>query len=264
METLLMIIGIPVIIAIVAVAPKYFKTSPVEINKEASTVEKKVFDKKLPPAEVGKEESTTVYQYVCEPELEAEIADENQVSRNKWQVRATITRARVTLKLPITVWLSQTVQNRRADFEDGHVQVCQRVFVDAHEAASAACHRVIGRTFYGEGGTLEQAKANAIEIAKQELRAQYLQAVDTKAKDVLMIYDFYAPKWRKPADVLVDKALQEYEVGKPRKIRRITGAGSGAPKADETSETRGANVPSNQSVNAGSEHPNGDADASTH
>lgn len=219
-----MIIGITVIIAIVAIAPTYFKSSPVEVTKEASTVEKKVFDKKFPPAEVGKEDSTTVYDYVCEPELEYDIQDQNQIARNRWQAIVTPKRARVTLKLPITVWLSQTIPNRRADFEDGHVKVCQRVFVDAHEAASAACHRVIGRSFFGEGTDLETAKKNAIEIARQEIRAQYLSAVDTKAKDVLVIYDFYAPKWRKSADILVDKALQEYEIGKPRKIRRLGGA----------------------------------------
>ena len=259
METVFMIIGIPVVIAVVAIAPQYFKSSPVEINKETSTVEKKVFDKKLPPREVGKEESTTVYEYVCEPELEAEISDENQVSRNKWQVRATINRARVTLKLPVTVWLSQTVQNRRADFEDGHVQVCQRVFVDAHEAANSACHRVIGRTFYGEGGTLEQAKANALEVAKHEIRAQYLQAVDTKAKDVLMIYDFYAPKWRKPPGILVDKALQEYEVGKPRKISRTSGPGR-TPGEQESVKNAGSDL----DLNANNEKADDHADAIKH
>lgn len=232
-----MIIGIPVIIALVALAPTYFKSSPVEVTKEASTVDKKVFDKKFPPAEVGKEESTTVYEYVCEPDLEYDVQDQNQISRNKWQAMVTPKRARVTLKLPITVWLSQTIPNRRADFEDGHVKVCQRVFVDAHEAASAASHRVIGRTFFGEGTDLETAKKNAIEIARQEIRAQYLSAVDTKAKDVLVIYDFYAPKWRKSADVLVDKALQEYEVGKPRKIRRLGGTKpNDTPDANQTVE----------------------------
>ncbi len=220
-ETLTMIIGLPLVIALVAVAPSYFKSSPIEVTKSASTVEKKVFDKKFPPKEALKEESTTVYEYKCDGDVDYEVVDENKVSRNKSQVQIKITRARATLKLPITVWLSQTIPNRRADFEDGHVKVLQRIFVDAHEAANAACRRVIGRTFFGEGDDLEVAKKNAVEIAKQEIKSEYLQAVDTKAKDVLVIYDFYAPTWRQSADILVDKALQEYEVGKPRKLSRL-------------------------------------------
>lgn len=216
-----MIIGLPLLIAVIAIAPSYFKSSPIEITKTESTVEKKVFDKKLPPTDVGKEESTTVYEFVCDSDVDYDVVDENKVSRNKSQVRIKVTRARANLKLPITVWLSQTIPNRRADFEDGHVKICQRIFVDAHEAANAACHRVIGRTFFGEGNDLEVAKKNAVEIAKQEIREQYVQSVGTKAKDVLLIYDFYAPTWRQSADILVDRALQEYEIGKPRKLSRV-------------------------------------------
>lgn len=213
-----MAVGIPLIVVLVALAPSHLKSSPVEVKKIPAVVEKKVFDKKLPPPEVGNADSRTVYDFVCHSELDYAIEDEAKITNQNWQVRLKVTRAKVTLELPITVWLSQIIPNRRADFEDGHAKICTRVYVDAHEPATAACKKVIGRTFFGQGNDLESAGKQAIAIAEREIKQQYAEAVDTRVKDVFVIYDFYAPTWKQSADVLVDRALQEYEIGKPRRL----------------------------------------------
>ncbi|MGD9684258.1 MAG: hypothetical protein AB7W16_24090 [Candidatus Obscuribacterales bacterium] len=220
-ETLLILIAVPLLVFLAVMSPRLFKFSEVEVNKKPAQVEKKVFDINHPPAEAVGRESTTVYKFLCDSDMDYDLVEENQGSNGVWLVRLKVKRARATLSLPVTVWLSQRIPNRRADFEDGHAKICTRVYVDAHEPAYAACRRVIGREFSGQNKDLESARKQALDQARREVSSQYIDAVDTKVKDVFVIYDFYAPNWRESADVLVDKALQEYEVGKPRKLSSV-------------------------------------------
>ncbi|MCA9805277.1 MAG: hypothetical protein KC777_25080 [Cyanobacteria bacterium HKST-UBA02] len=220
-ETLLILIAVPLLVFVVVMSPGLFKFSDVEVNKKPAEVEKKVFDANHPPPEAAGRESTTVYKFVCESDMDYDVEEESQGSNGVWQVRLKVKRARANLSLPITVLLSQRIPNRRADFEDGHAKICERVYVDAHEPAYAACRRVIGREFSGQNKDRDSARKEAVNQARQEVNNQYANAVDAKVKDVFVIYDFYAPNWHESADVLVDKALQEYEVGKPRKLSSI-------------------------------------------
>lgn len=217
-ETLLIVIAVPLLVFLAVMSPRLFKFSDVEVNKNPPQVERKVFDVNHPPPEAAGKESTTVYKFLCDSEMDYDVVEENQGSNGVWLIRLKVKRARATLSLPVTVWLSQRIPNRRADFEDGHAKICTRVYVAAHEPAYAACRRVLGREFYGQSRDRENARKQALDQARRELSSQYIDAMDTKVKDVFVIYDFYAPNWRESADILVDKALQEYEVGKPRKL----------------------------------------------
>jgi hypothetical protein len=219
--TLSMVIGVPLIVLFVATAPSYLKFSPIEINKSEPVVEKKVFDKGNPPAEVGKAESTTLYDFACDPKVDYVVEEETKISDEKYQARLRVTRAKVALRLPVVVWLSQSIDNRRTEFEEGHVRICRRIYTEAQVQATAAAKSTIGRTFFGQGKDAESARQKAVQAAQQEISQHYVEAVDTKAKDLFVIYDFYAPTWRRAPEVLVDKALQDYEMGKPRKLRRL-------------------------------------------
>jgi|AGTN01.3.fsa_nt_gi hypothetical protein len=198
--------------------PAVIWDSPVGITKIPPSVERKEFDESSPPPEAESAESKTIYDFICEPDLEYKMEEEQKISDTKWQVRLRITKAKVQLSLPITVFISRKSSKRRSEFEDGHVKIFTRVYVDAQGPAAAAGKSVIGREFFGEAPDAATACDRAIEVARREVREQYGYTVEDKARDVLEIYDFYAPHWKKNADVLVDKALHDYELGKPRKL----------------------------------------------
>lgn len=216
-----MLIGVPLVVLIVAIAPTYLKFSPIEITKTEPEIQRKVFEKNDIPAEVGNSPSKTVYKFECDSKIDFETEEQSKISDDKWQVRIKVKRVKTELKLPITVWLNQEVDNRRTDFESGHVKICQRVYLESQVPATAACKSALSRSFFGQGKDLESAQKAAIEAAKQEIKEQYVEVVDNKAKDVFVIYDFYSPTWTRSSEVLVDKALQDYEMGKPRKLKRI-------------------------------------------
>ena len=217
-QTLIMVVGVPALIVLIMFAPRLFKFAPVEVSKAAPQIEKRIFNIKSPPADVGRDESTTLYKFGCDSDLDYKIEEETKGSNGVYHIRLKVTRAKANLTLPITIWLSQIVPDKRSQIEDGHAKICERVYVDAHIPAKEACTRALERTYYGQSTDRQRAIDEALNQAREEIKQQYIDAVESRVKDVYVIYDFYAPNWQEPTEVLVDKALQEYEVGKPRKL----------------------------------------------
>ena len=212
-QTLIMLVGVPALIVLIMFAPRLFKFAPVEVSKAAKKIKKRIFNIKSPPADVGRNESTTLYKFGCDSDLDYKIEEETKGSNGVYHIRLKVTRAKANLTLPITIWLSQIVPDKRSQIEDGHAKIC-----DAHIPAKEACARALERTYYGQSTDRQRAIDEALNQAREEIKQQYIDAVESRVKDVYVIYDFYAPNWQEPTEVLVDKALQEYEVGKPRKL----------------------------------------------
>lgn len=196
----------------------------VEIGFLEPTVEHRTFHGHERPPEVDSSSAgLTKWEFKCPAEIDYSVVDKIDDKGGSF-ARVKVTGVRVKLELPITVWLPENPSESLKMHEDGHVEICRRVYSEAKGKARSMAQDIIGKVYSGTGANLESACSLAINIPMVEFSGRYETEVARKAQDISEIYD-YLNKYTDIADSeLVEKAFATYEQGKPREI----GAGPGS------------------------------------
>lgn len=210
-------IALIIVISIGAVLSWLYSQPAVSVNVQPADIEIKQFDPENPPAEVAQEASKIVYRFPCDVDLDYQL-EASSNSKASYQAEIKITRARLVLNLPIVVHLSKKARPGTDNFEKGHVLIAKRVYYEARNPAKLAAQGIIGRSFHGVGATSQLAEKNAITIATNEIKEQYVQSIRSKMTAVQSIYDFFAQSGSESCIDLVDKAFHHYELGKTRRL----------------------------------------------
>ncbi len=195
--------------------------SLVTVDKTPLTVKKVFFDPKKPgdiPL-MPDEEAVTVWSFGCKTDFEFDIVDNTSLGKNDLMVTLRITRSKISLSAPVTVFLPQGASPELVSHEDGHVEICKRIYAKVDKEAEDAASVVVGKEFQASGATVEDACREAVQRASAEVCLRY-HGISHSVNRVSEIYDQLDRTGKGEMPALVDKAFSKFStvpgVAKPR------------------------------------------------
>ena len=191
---------------------------PVSVSKAESTLETKRFDPDNPPPDVSKTfHGVTKWKFECPCEVKYKTLEKVDDNGGCF-VRVKVTGMKANLALPIVMWMPDSPPEGLKEHEDGHVQICQRVYAEADKIAEEIAATMIGKEYSGTGATVEDATKFASGIAVVDFSNEFESRVAKKAQNISEIYDYLARFTDSKQSTLVEEAFKTYERGKPRSI----------------------------------------------
>lgn len=197
-------------------------TSLVAVEKSPLTVKKVFFDPENP---VGvpltpDEEAVTVWSFGCKSDFEFDIVDNTRLKQNDVMVTLRITRSKITLSAPVTVFLPEGASSELVRHEEGHVEICKRIYGKVDKEAEAAASAVVGKEYQASGASVEDACREAVQRAGSDVCLRY-HGISRSVNRVSNIYDQLDRTDHDEMPVLVNKAFATFStvsgVGKPGK-----------------------------------------------
>lgn len=116
------------------------------------------------------------------------------------------------------MWMPDNPPEGLRQHEDGHAEICRRVYADAEESAKKIAQSMIGKEYSGTGSSIVEASKFASGIAVVDYSNEFEAEVAKKCQDISEIYDYLASYTSTDKAKLVDEAFSVYERGKPRQI----------------------------------------------
>lgn len=190
----------------------------VSVIKAESKLEVKRFDPDNPPPAVSKTfHGVTKWKFECTCEVRYKVLEQFDDPGGCF-VRIRVTGIDVGLALPITMWMPDDPPEGLRQHEDGHAEICRRVYADAEKSARKIAESMIGKEYSGTGATIVDASKFASGIAVVDYANEFEAEVAKKCQDISEIYDYLASYTSTDKAKLVDEAFSVYERGKPRQV----------------------------------------------
>ncbi len=113
----------------------------------------------------------TDWNFHCYPNVDYDL--ESTKTTEKTTVTILIKKITLTISLPITVRLGKLAGKKALDHENGHIQIVKQIYEKAEDIARESCEPAIGVRFEGTGANKEDAVADAIDKACQQVCRLY-------------------------------------------------------------------------------------------
>jgi len=186
---------------------------PVTLAKEPLTVETVYFDPKGDLAKVpleNDEGAVTVWRFGCKTDFDFDIVEKTFLSKNDHMVTIRVKGCRISLTAPVTVYLPEKADKNLVAHENGHVEICRRIYNRADKQALIAASQSIGKQYQASGRTVEAACQQAIEDASASIYQVYHDKASMAVNRISEIYDELDRTERAPADKLVERAFARH------------------------------------------------------
>ncbi len=170
------------------VSPSMF-AKDVKIEKKKPKIEKKAIDKNNPPPLEAGEDAVTLCDFSCEAEFDTEGKPQEKPSPEGCQVTITVSVASVEIDLDITEWLPEGAPEQLKRHEEGHADICEKVYEDAKKAAEEAAKKFGKKTITGRGKNCQEATEDAQRMAVTAFCDEYHGRTQAVAQRVSKIYD---------------------------------------------------------------------------
>lgn len=188
---------------------------PVSVNAKPLRVETIYFETLPPKQPTFKElgfEAYTVWFYHCVINLDTEDIERDDTAGAS-SVRIKVKSVAIDLSCPIKIYISKKAPKETHDHEQGHVELCRRIYNLAPEAARVAAKTVHNLTFYGMGANPQEARENAMNKARNEVGESFRAAISEPCQDASEKYDRLTAKYEGKPDftpaLLSDMAYAE-------------------------------------------------------
>lgn len=192
-------------------------SQPVTLMKQPLRVERITFDPKGDLSQIpisGDEGAVTVWSFGCKTDFEFDIVEKTFLSKDDYMVTIKIKKCRVELSAPVKVYLPEKADQELIEHEDGHVEICRRIYSDADKQALIAASQVIGKDYQASGPTIEAACQKAVEDASLAISETYHNRASVSVNRISEIYDALDKAEPAPARQLVEKAFtRQFETG---------------------------------------------------
>lgn len=158
----------------------------------------------------------TRWLYKCHPELSYDIESEKTEGKLEFTT-VRITKADINVSLLVTVL--QAYSGPLHSHENGHLEICQRIYNNAESAAQDSCEHVLGKSFKGSGETRAKALEAALQQARDEVCIDYAGKTSHYADVVSGKYDELTGRGRNELDPsqAVGEAFKQIESQAPSK-----------------------------------------------
>jgi len=147
----------------------------------------------------------TNWTFHCYTKFDYQIERNDRSAGNtESQVCLRITKINMLVTLPIEVITFKQAPERILDHENGHVQICQRIYENAAVVARQSCAPCLGKSYAAVGTTFDAARDSAVDQAAEDVCARYRAKTVDLANQVSDRYDFYCAQ-----GVPIDTAIAE-------------------------------------------------------
>ncbi|HEY9756359.1 MAG TPA: hypothetical protein V6C97_14430 [Oculatellaceae cyanobacterium] len=171
-------------------------TSAVTVEKALSTVQTvhQNNQSSLVPNKVDKAHGDmdsiahTTWFFGCKPTFDYDIRSE-KVASGQTTTTLVIRQVNLQLSLPITIDIAKDASSSVVEHENGHVQICHKIYEHADATARDAARKLIGRQFTGTGSVAEEARQKALDAAGAQLGADYRQDTVDQVNEASAYYD---------------------------------------------------------------------------
>lgn len=128
-------------------------------------------------------------------------------TRNSHQVTLIPQSVQMRIGLDVTQVVPHRCSEKLQAHEDGHVEICKRIYADAEKIAREYSEAAVGKPFTGTGATEKDAIDNAIDIASRFVCDKYSAKTGKLCDRVSAIYDEITSHG--VADISEDKAIDQ-------------------------------------------------------
>lgn len=168
-------------------------TRPVQVTKNAPTVEEKLLDPLNPPPEMVRIAPGHLAFAHCYYSLSSYMHD-NLVGNPRrtsdtFTAEIKLERIDVTLDLKTTIWLPAEPAAYLREHEMGHRQLGERMYETADADAKRFATPWIGRTVSGRGATIEEARQAARYKVGDDLAKKYVAYMVEEGQKLHDLYD---------------------------------------------------------------------------
>lgn len=152
----------------------------------------------------------TDWVFRCKPKMHYTILSTRQTNGTH-TVRIGINKIVLDLGLDIDVRVIPGATLEVVDHEQGHVNICKRVYEHAGEVARELAQSVLDTPFQADGATANAARDAALQQASDRLCQQYTIRTLAAVNSVSRMYDDFADHVsdRRPSQELVKEAFEE-------------------------------------------------------
>jgi hypothetical protein len=185
-------------------------SKPVELDKKPLVIKRISFDPKGDMTEIPLEKdegAVTVWSFGCKTDFDFEIVEKTFLSKTDYMVTIKIKSCRITLTAPVTVYLPENADKKLIEHEDGHVEICRRIYDGAEKHALIAASQAIGKQYQASGVSVEAACKQAVEDASLAISQTYHDRASASVNRISEIYDALDRDEPGPAATLVEKAF---------------------------------------------------------
>ena len=154
----------------------------VKIERVKSDTKQKDFDPTM------HEIAQTDWIFSIIPELSFSIKDKKE-DKKGYHLNLEVTGVKLKLALPIKTTVYEKAPQYVLDHENGHVEICRRIYKNARTYALEAAKNAFGKTYEGFGRDRKLALSNALEMAAQDIAAPYRVNTAGVAERVSANYD---------------------------------------------------------------------------
>lgn len=157
------------------------------------------------------------WSFQCETNMKYSYVEKVKMGE-RWTVTIRIDEISMRLSLPIAKTLPVKPPERLAQHNDGHVQICNKVYSAAEEYAKEACQPIFKRTYTADGDTVDEASAKAVGMANDEVIESYKQKTQEQTQSISDAYDLLELSRPPSHKHSVEKANELYHAGKKRRL----------------------------------------------
>lgn len=155
---------------------------------EVKIIRRKDVETNLTRQPTDHESAQTDWVFSLVPELDFSIKEEKKEA-NGFRIAIELTGVRLKLALPIKVMIDSKAPKSIEEHENGHVQICRRIYANCRNYAQDAVKNAIGKRFEGFGADRKMALSSALQQAAQEVAAPYRGKAVVLAEAVSSRYD---------------------------------------------------------------------------
>lgn len=161
----------------------------------------------VPAGSIPRHDALTRWFFHCEPTFEYDVVPNGDPKAVTVQIRG----VKMKIGLSVIEHLPKGTNQKLLDHEQGHVEICRRVYSSARQHAEACCQNIMGKQFTGFGSEPRKATETALGEAAGTLCSQYTRLTADVANDVSEDYDTISAHGRADENPLitVDKAFKD-------------------------------------------------------
>jgi hypothetical protein len=192
----------------------------VSIDKMLPTVDLKRTEETIESKDISKRICTDAgvsWTFKCETQMKYSCLERAKLG-NGWTVTIRIEEISMRLSLPITMTLPVKSPLRLQQHNEGHVIICKRVYANAEQYAKEASYPIFKRTYTADGQTVDEACANAVGVANNELIEGYKQKSQLQTQSISDTYDLLELSRPPSFEHSVEKAVELSKAGQGRRL----------------------------------------------
>lgn len=147
------------------------RDSAIVVTQLAERVSRIALDKQ-PPAVQKKSSADTVWVFHIAPELAYDILSRSKNGQRN-HVDIKITGVKMTLGLDLTFYLGESVDEQVLEHEYGHAAIARHKYAQCEKVARNCAALIVGRTYHGDGDSVDAACIAATTEAARTLASMY-------------------------------------------------------------------------------------------